>query len=82
MQLRNTLTFAPSPFLFLVTVFAAFVVMMGESDIPQYLKYTVVAGFFQQDDPATEAKGFDYVSASSLQEDLELMLFRPRRISA
>ena len=68
------LTFTPRPFLFLVTVFATFVVMMRESNIPQYLKYTTVSGFFQQDDPVTEAKGFDYVNISSLEVKHELML--------
>jgi hypothetical protein len=68
------LTFPSRPFLFLVTVFATFVVMMGESNIPQYLKYTTVSGFFQQDDPATEPKGFDYVNILSLMVEHELML--------
>jgi len=52
------------PALFLVTFFATFVVMMGESNTPQYLKYTTVTGFFQQDDPTTEANGFDYTTTN------------------
>jgi hypothetical protein len=34
--------------------------MMSGSD-SQYLRYTVVTGFFKQDDPATDPNGFDYV---------------------
>ena len=47
---------------------------MGESDTPQYLKYTSVAGFFQQDDPATEPNGFDYVSFAGIHEKQMLMV--------
>jgi hypothetical protein len=38
--------------------------MMGESPkpTPEYIKYSTVMGYFQQDDPATEDHGFDYVS--------------------
>ena len=54
------------PFLFLATIFATFVVMMGESNIPQYIKYTTVTGFFQQDDPATDPNGFDYVRSPEI----------------
>ena len=70
------------PFLFLATIVVAFMVMMGESNVPQYIEYTTVTGFFQQDDPATEPNGFDYVSTSNPQLRRELMLFRQQRISA
>lgn len=64
--MRKVPDFVRRPFLFLLTVCATFVVMMGESNIPQYLKYTTVTGFFQQDDPATEANGFDFVRQTSI----------------
>jgi hypothetical protein len=73
------------PTLFLVTVLATFFLMMGESDTPQYFKYTAVPGFFQQDDPATVDKGFDYVCSSpswldqklTFTDKYELRLDRP-----
>lgn len=34
--------------------------MMSGSD-DHYLQYSTVTGYFKQDDPATEPKGFDYV---------------------
>jgi hypothetical protein len=55
----------PSPVLFLATIIIAFLIMMSGSDA-QYLKYTTVTGFFQQDDPSTDPKGFDYVRLRTL----------------
>lgn len=49
------------PFLFLLTIFATFIVMMGESNTPRHMTYTTVTGYFQQDDPNTDPKGFDFV---------------------
>jgi hypothetical protein len=37
-------------------------IMMGESDTPQYINFSSVTGFFQQDDPATDPSSFDYVN--------------------
>lgn len=59
-----------SPILFVATVCVAFFVIMGEAPTPEgeyarYLKFSTVTGYFQQDDPATDPKAFDYVSASS-----------------
>ncbi|KAH6674129.1 histidine phosphatase superfamily [Halenospora varia] len=50
------------PFLFLATVIVAFMVMMGESPqpAPEYIKYSTVTGYFQQDDHNTDDKKFDY----------------------
>ena len=53
----------PSPVLFLTTVIVAFLIIMSGSDA-QYLRYTVVTGFFKQDDPSTDPSSFDYVSIS------------------
>lgn len=39
----------------------------GESDGPTYIKYSTVTGYFQQDDLATEPKGFDFVSLFHLK---------------
>jgi hypothetical protein len=36
--------------------------MMGESDTPQYINFSSVTGFFQQDDSATDPSSFDYVN--------------------
>lgn len=58
---------------FLATVIVAFLVMMGESQPAQipvastpqpaskYLEYSIVEGYFQQSDSATDDKNFDYV---------------------
>jgi hypothetical protein len=56
-----------SPVLFLLTIVVFFLVMMGEAETPKYIRYSTVTGFFQQDDPATDASTFDYVSASIAQ---------------
>ena len=63
------------PLLFLATIVIAFMMlMMNESDTPQYIRYTTVTGFFLQDDPDTEPKGFDYVSTGlSIYYAVELM---------
>ena len=50
-----------SPLLFLATIVLAFFVLMGETSRPEYIKYTTVTGFFQQDDLATNASTFNYV---------------------
>jgi hypothetical protein len=51
-----------SPFLFLATIVVAFIIMMGQSvPGPEYIKYSTVISFFQQDDPATDPSSFDYV---------------------
>ena len=52
------------PFLFVSTIVVGILVTMGESIQPdEFTRYTTVTGFFQQDDPATNPTGFDYVSA-------------------
>lgn len=38
----------------------AFLLMMSGSD-DHYPQYSTVTGYFKQDDPATDPKGFDYV---------------------
>lgn len=57
-----------SPFLFVATVIVALLVIMGEASAPtpKYLKYTTVTGYFQQDDPATDDRNFDYVGNLNL----------------
>lgn len=59
---------------------------MSGSD-SHYLKLTTVTGYFQQDDPATNPDGFDYVSIlivgnvqllTSFVVSLEFWLDRPR----
>lgn len=55
-----------SPILFIATLFAVYFVIMGETPKPEatYLKFETVRGYFLQDEPGTEEKGFDYVSLS------------------
>ncbi|PSS27231.1 hypothetical protein M430DRAFT_46334 [Amorphotheca resinae ATCC 22711] len=38
--------------------------MMGEAETPKYIRYSTVTGFFQQDDPATDASTFDYTATN------------------
>lgn len=54
------------PFLFVATIVVTFLVMMGESKSAEYIKYTTVTGYFQQDDPVTVSGTFDYVSLQLL----------------
>jgi len=74
---------ASRPFLFILTVVVALLVMMGESPkpIPEYITYSTVTGYFQQDDPATEDHGFDYVSTLSFVDLQSLILPRQLQIS-
>jgi hypothetical protein len=55
------------PFLFVATIVVTFLVMMGESKSAEYIRYTTVTGFFQQDDPATVPGTFDYVRLLTTQ---------------
>jgi hypothetical protein len=48
--------------LFLATIVISFLIMMGESDTSQYINFSSVTGFFQQDDSATDPSSFDYVN--------------------
>lgn len=50
------------PFLFVATIVITFLVMMGESKSAEYIAYTTVTGYFQQDDPATDSGSFDYTT--------------------
>ncbi|KAG9229240.1 histidine phosphatase superfamily [Amylocarpus encephaloides] len=60
------------PVFFLATVIVAVLIMIGEAPSPApemesestYTKYTTVTGYFQQDDPATEDKNFDYTTSN------------------
>ncbi|MCJ1255576.1 hypothetical protein MMC24_003393 [Lignoscripta atroalba] len=38
--------------------------MVGEAKTSQYIKYTTITGFFQQDDPATNTSTFDYTTTN------------------
>lgn len=53
-----------SPFLFITTFVVAVFMIMGETAPPdvEYVKLSTVTGYFLQDDPDTEPRGFDYVS--------------------
>lgn len=53
-----------SPILFIATVCVAFFVIMGEAPKTEetHLEFSTVTGYFQQDEPATDPKSFDYVS--------------------
>jgi hypothetical protein len=61
---RPELTINSRPILFVVTIIVPFFLMMGESSGPKstYLKYSTVTGYFEQDDPNTESRGYDFVS--------------------
>jgi len=53
------------PFLFIATIVAAFIVIMGESQPePSYLKYSTVTGYFLQDEPSTDPKTFDFTTTN------------------
>jgi hypothetical protein len=84
------------PILFVATFIVAFLIMLGEAPTAQhispmklkaeYLEYTTVPGYFQQDDPATNDKIFDYVGgifhlklvwkANLILDEVELWLGR------
>ncbi len=63
----SMLTMSSRTVLLLVAIFVAFLTARGESRDTEYIKYTTVTGFFQQDDPATNAGTFDYVSVYSCE---------------
>jgi len=53
------------PLLFIATIVAAFIVMMGETQPDaSYLKYTAVTGYFLQDEPSTDPKTFDFTTTN------------------
>jgi hypothetical protein len=60
---KPELTVYCRPVLFVITIVVPFFLMMGESSDPKstYLKYSTVTGYFEQDDPKTEARGYDFV---------------------
>jgi hypothetical protein len=60
-----------SPFLFVATVVVTFLLMMGETTSGEYIQYTTVPGYFQQDDPATDSGSFDYASPPVTRTILE-----------
>ncbi|TAQ91405.1 hypothetical protein B7494_g189 [Chlorociboria aeruginascens] len=37
---------------------------MGEEPSPEYIKYTTITGYFQQDDPATIPDGYDFTTTN------------------
>ena len=45
-----------------------------------YINYTTVTGFFQQDDSATDASTFDYVSKILEIRIIDIMLIIPSRL--
>lgn len=70
--MRNYANYHNRAFLFLATIILALLIMMGESQrfqVPlastpkptKYLEYSIVEGYFQQSDPATDDQNFDYV---------------------
>jgi len=50
--------------LFVATIVVTFLVMMGETASGEYIQYTTITGFFQQDDPATDSGSFDYTASN------------------
>jgi len=48
--------------LFVATIIVTFLSMMAESKSAEYVKYTTITGFFQQDDLATASGSFDYTT--------------------
>ena len=75
------LTIHCRPLLFVITIIVPFFLMMGESSDAKatYLKYSTVTGYFEQDDPKTEARGYDFVHFlyRMLIQEQQLTLFRP-----
>lgn len=62
------LTIDSRPILFVITIVVPFLLIMGSSSDPEstYLKYSPVTGYFEQDDPETDPRGYDYVSFREL----------------
>ncbi|TVY22354.1 putative phosphoglycerate mutase [Lachnellula hyalina] len=54
------------PFLFFLTIVVALWMMMAESPnpTPEYTAFSTVTGYFQQDNPITEDRGFDYTTTN------------------
>lgn len=48
---------------------------------PEYIRFSTVTGYFQQDDPITEDRGFDYVSAVRFVDLHTLIALRQKQIS-
>ena len=65
-----------SSLLFLGTIVLGFFVFMGETSTPEYIKYTTVTGYFQQDDLATNASIFNYVRTLPFYSNLLLNPYR------
>ncbi|KAL9119615.1 MAG: hypothetical protein Q9187_003832 [Circinaria calcarea] len=59
---KSLISMSSSPLLFLGTIVLVFFVLMGETSTSEYIKYTTVTGFFQQDDLATNASTFNYTA--------------------
>ncbi|TVY38403.1 putative phosphoglycerate mutase [Lachnellula subtilissima] len=54
------------PFLFFLTIVVALWMMMAKSPnpTPEYTTFSTVTGYFQQDNPITEDRGFDYTTTN------------------
>lgn len=87
---KNPTNHPNSPLLFLATIILALLIMMGESQriqVPlesppkeptKYLEYSIVEGYFQQSDPATDDKNFDYVRSLPPFEKQTLTSFQTK----
>jgi hypothetical protein len=62
-----------------ITIIAPFILIMRQSSEPKptYLKYSPVTGYFEQDDPETDPRGYDFVGAMTCQFEKILIVFRP-----
>ena len=56
-----------SPLLFVVTVFVALLIIMGEAPRSSHTQYSTVTGYFLQDDLETDESAFNYVRLVNLQ---------------
>ncbi|KAN0108244.1 phosphoglycerate mutase [Hyaloscypha variabilis] len=52
------------PILFVITIIAPFLFMMGQSPDSKttHLQYSTVTGYFEQDEPDTDPRGYDFAS--------------------
>ena len=52
--------------------------MMGESSGPEstYLKYSPVIGYFEQDEPETDPRGYDFVSFKVSRPEVNADMFQ------